>query len=110
LRLLKKERNKQARKRKQEREKQTKKQARSKQKEKGKQANQEASKQTLPHVLGFGRYPLSHKPSRPSKREAKKKARSRSNPNYPRLTRGRRPYPFSPTNVSHYKQPKKGEK
>ena len=72
MRLLKKERNKQARKREQEREKQTKNQARSKQREKDKQTNQEASKQTLPHVLGFGRYPLSHKPSRPSKREAKK--------------------------------------
>jgi len=58
---------------KQKREKQTKKQARSKQKEKDKQANQEASTQTLPHVLGFGRYPLFHKPSCPSKREAKKK-------------------------------------
>jgi ABC-type enterochelin transport system ATPase subunit len=40
---------------------------------KRKQTNQEASKQTLSHVLGFGRYPLSHKPSRPSKREAKSK-------------------------------------
>jgi hypothetical protein len=68
---LKKERNKQARKRKQEIEKQTKKQARSNQEEKGKQANQEASKQTLSHVLGLGRYTLSHKPSRPSSKRAK---------------------------------------
>jgi hypothetical protein len=110
LRLLKKERNKQARKRKQEREKQSKnKQEANKRKKANKQTKKQASKQTLPHVLGFGRYPLSHKPSRPSKRK-EKNTRSRSNPNYPRLTRGRRLYPFSPTNVSHYKQPKKEEK
>jgi hypothetical protein len=80
---------------------------------KGKQANQKASKQTLPHVLGFGRYLLSHKPSRPSKKEKKKtreKSRSRLNPNYPRFTHGRGLYPFPPTNVSHYKQAKEGEK
>jgi ABC-type enterochelin transport system ATPase subunit len=68
---MKNERNKQVKKIKQERETQTKKQAKSKQKEKGKQANQEANKQTLPHILGFGRYPLSHKPSRPSSKREK---------------------------------------
>jgi hypothetical protein len=59
------------------------------------EANQEANKQTLPHVLGFGRYPLSHKPSRPSSKKAKKKsnkARSKLNLTTQELTRGRRPY------------------
>jgi hypothetical protein len=64
---------KQARKEKEARERKENQETNKKQaKGKGEQANQEASKQIPPHVLGFGRYPLSHKPSRPSKREAKK--------------------------------------
>jgi hypothetical protein len=67
-----KETSKQGRRSKREKRKPRNKQEASKKKQ-GKQANQKARKQTLPHVLGFGRYPLSHKPSHPSKREAKSK-------------------------------------